>query len=386
MKTRIQNIQEISPIILLSVLLFVSCTQLPIVEENTETAVLENIDTVPAEEGAETINSEVVIEQVSPIQTEAPDSELAVLENNLEENLNETPLEITGVIEVEEEGVEETMPTAEELARREEEMRIHQRNVEALCEEIGGKLGSVSVEDCLIQELKFAGAYSVNARPLALRDFQPQTSEEKTRVLVMGGIHGDEYSSISIMFKWMSILEQDAGNDYLWRFLPSVNPDGLLDGQAVRQNASGVDLNRNFPSQDWETTALEYWRNNTGENPRRYPGEEAASEPEVRWIIEQIEKFEPDVIVSVHAPYHLLDFDGPSQAPDKIGDLYLHQLGVYPGSLGNYAGLDLGIPVVTLELPSAGIMPSVEQIETMWGDMLAWLNSRVQSEQQAAAL
>lgn len=154
-------------------------------------------------------------------------------------------------------------------------------------------------------------------------------------------------------------------------------------GEAVRQNASGVDLNRNFPSQDWDATAIEYWRNNTGENPRRYPGQEAASEPEVRWIIEQIEKFEPEVIVSVHAPYHLLDFDGPSQAPDKIGDLYLHQLGVYPGSLGNYAGLDLGIPVVTLELPSAGIMPSLEQIETMWVDILDWLNTRPQSEQQA---
>lgn len=133
----------------------------------------------------------------------------------------------------------------------------------------------------------------------------------------------------------------------------------------------------------WIATAIEYWRNNTGENPRRYPGQEAASEPEVRWIIEQIEKFEPEVIVSVHAPYHLLDFDGPSQAPDKIGDLYLHQLGVYPGSLGNYAGLDLGIPVVTLELPSAGIMPSLEQIETMWVDILDWLNTRPQSEQQA---
>jgi protein MpaA len=184
----------------------------------------------------------------------------------------------------------------------------------------------------------------------------------------------------------MSLLQEGGGNDFLWRFLPAVNPDGLLDGQAVRQNASGVDLNRNFPSQDWDTAAIEYWRNNTGENPRRYPGQEAASEPEVRWLIEQIEKFEPEVIVSVHAPYHLLDFDGPSQAPDKIGDLYLHQLGVYPGSLGNYAGLDLGIPVVTLELPSAGIMPSLDQIETMCVDILDWLNTRPQNEQQAAGL
>lgn len=245
----------------------------------------------------------------------------------------------------------------------------------------------MSVEDCLSQELQFGGAYSVNARPLALRDFNPRSTEiEKTSILVIGGIHGDEYSSISIMFKWMSLIQDSGGNNYKWRFLRSVNPDGLLDGQAVRQNASGVDLNRNFPSKDWASDALEYWRNNTGQNPRRHPGQAAASEPEVRWIIEQIETFNPDVIVSVHAPYHLLDFDGPSQAPDKIGDLYLHQLGVYPGSLGNYAGIDLGIPFVTLELPSAGIMPSVEQIETMWIEMVAWLNTRPQGERDTAAL
>ena len=31
----------------------------------------------------------------------------------------------------------------------------------------------------------------------------------------------------------------------------------------------------------------------------------------------------------------------------------------------------------------AGIMPSLEQIETMWVDILDWLNTRPQSEQQA---
>jgi hypothetical protein len=53
----------------------------------------------------------------------------------------------------------------------------------------------------------------------------------------------------------------------------------------------------------------------------------------------------------------------------------LHQLGVYPGSLGNYAGLDKQIPVVTLELPSAGILPNEEQIRVMWRDLVAWLDS-----------
>jgi protein MpaA len=409
MKIDIQNIQEISPIILLSVLLFVSCTQLPVEETNVETNANSNVEEIinadvveSAEMDAAIVSeAEVMLPRIETISDiDMPDFEgdlgNAVENESSIADAGETGREINagslepGLEKADQEVFspdmnDENLPATEELARITEEIRIHQRNVERLCEEIGNKLGSVSVEDCLIQELEYAGAYSVNARPLAMRDFHPSSiADSENRILIMGGIHGDEYSSISIMFKWMTLLQEKGGDDYRWRFLPAVNPDGLLDGQAVRQNASGVDLNRNFPSQDWDATALEYWRNNTGENPRRYPGNEAASEPEVRWIIEQIENFNPAVIVSVHAPYHLLDFDGPLQAPDKIGDLYLHQLGVYPGSLGNYAGLDLGIPVVTLELPSAGIMPSVEQIETMWNDMLLWLNTRSQHEQRAS--
>ena len=189
----------------------------------------------------------------------------------------------------------------------------------------------------------------------------------------MGGILGDEYSSISIMFRWMELLDASGNTDFQWRFAPTVNPDGLLDGQAVRQNANGVDLNRNFPSQDWLDLAEDYWQNITNRNPRWFPGNAPASEPEVQWVVNQIETWKPDVIVSVHAPYHLLDYDGPPEPPQQIGELHLHLLGVYPGSLGNYAGINLGIPVVTMELPSAGIMPSTDQIQSMWNDLLEWL-------------
>lgn len=253
----------------------------------------------------------------------------------------------------------------------------HQNGVDNLCEQIGNKLGSVSVDDCLLQGFVFGGGFSVNQRPLVIKEHRPPLQKDNNfKVLIMGGIHGDEYSSISIMFKWLGLFEA-AGleGEFHWRFAPLVNPDGLLDGgQAKRQNANGVDLNRNFPSMDWNDTAASYWQESTGSNPRRFPGKAAASEPEVQWIVNQIEEFQPDVIVSVHAPYHLLDFDGPANAPDRIGELYLHQLGVYPGSLGNFTGLNRRIPVVTLELPSAGIMPPADQINLMWRDLVVWLD------------
>lgn len=252
------------------------------------------------------------------------------------------------------------------------------RQVQLLCDQIGNKLSSVSVEDCQQQSFHFGGGFSINNRPLVIKELPPVSeTEDHFRVLLLGGIHGDEYSSISIIFKWLELFSHNAQEgDFHWRIAPLANPDGLLDGsKAQRQNANGVDLNRNFPSLDWQDKAAQYWLANTGSNPRRFPGEAPASEPEVQWIVDQIEEFSPDVIISVHAPYHLLDFDGPAEAPQRIGELYLHQLGVYPGSLGNWAGLDKQIPVVTLELPSAGILPNEEQIRVMWRDLVAWLDS-----------
>ncbi|MDP1931304.1 MAG: M14 family zinc carboxypeptidase [Gammaproteobacteria bacterium] len=245
--------------------------------------------------------------------------------------------------------------------------------IDSLCREIGGKLGSVTIEDCKAQDLQFSGSLSVNERALAFKDVLPPANQPVSRVMIIGGIHGDEYSSISIMFRWMEILQRTPSDFFHWRFLPAANPDGLLDGTAVRQNANGVDLNRNFPSGDWLLAAHDTWRKTTGSNPRRFPGHAPASEPETQWLVAQIEEFKPDVIVSVHAPYDLLDYDGPPEAPHKIGQLYLHQLGVYPGSLGNYGGINLGIPVVTLELPSAGIMPNRQNIQGMWDDLHTWL-------------
>ena len=79
----------------------------------------------------------------------------------------------------------------------------------------------------------------------------------------------------------------------------------------------------------------------------------------------------------MHAPYHLVDYDGPPKAPNSLGSLYLRKLGVFPGSLGNYAGIDLEMPIVTVELESAGIMPSNKEINKIWRDLIGWLQSQL---------
>ena len=268
---------------------------------------------------------------------------------------------------VEKDVPEDAPPTVAEKAPRE------------LREQIGAKVGSVSEQDCIAQDLTMTDGWSVQGRPIAFKSYSVSgdQTQQPGRVLLIGGIHGDEYSSVSICFRWMEFLDQDPTNAFEWIVVPAANPDGLLQKKSQRQNARGVDLNRNFPTGDWNRLALAQWRARSKENPRRYPGAYAASEPEVLWLLQQIREFQPDVVIAIHAPYDLLDYDGPPTAPQRVGTLGLYRLGVFPGSLGGYAGIDLGIPVVTIELPHAGIMPSKNEIHSMWLDLIAWVHDQV---------
>ncbi|MGS2718889.1 M14 family zinc carboxypeptidase [Eionea flava] len=247
-----------------------------------------------------------------------------------------------------------------------------------LCEDIGNKLGSVNSKDCIQQQLTSDGSKSTFGYPLAYKEYLPVEGKRPLgKVLLMGGIHGDEYSAISIMFRWMEKLNQHHSGLFHWLVIPNLNPDGLLQKKSQRQNANGVDLNRNFPSKNWDALALKYWKERTYKNPRRYPGPYALSELETQWFSNKIESFAPSVIIAVHAPHRLVDFDGAINAPKRLGNLQLRLLGTYPGSLGNYAGVDLNIPVVTVELASAGIMPSDQEITRMWVDIVRWLKREV---------
>ncbi len=257
--------------------------------------------------------------------------------------------------------------------------------IDQLCQKIGSTLGSVSTRQCLSLNMMDYKGRSTKQSALAIKEYSPVEGVKPLgRVLLMGGIHGDEYSSVSLMFRWMEILNKHHSGLFHWQVIPLLNPDGLFQKpKATRQNGNGVDLNRNFPTTDWKALAEKYWVKRTYRNPRRYPGPEAGSEPETRWFMKQIETFKPDAIIAVHAPHHLVDFDGPQIPPDKLGPLRLRRLGTYPGSLGNFGGGKLDIPVITVELASAGIMPPSKEISRMWVDMVRWLRKEVPKQRQA---
>ena len=163
--------------------------------------------------------------------------------------------------------------------------------VRATCEKIGNKLGSVSVAGCLKANLQTTGAWSVQGDPILIKEYPPLKSRSpKARILLVGGIHGDEYSSVSIVFRWMRTLDQYHSGLFHWHVVPLLNPDGLLQRKSVRLNANGIDLNRNFPTPDWYAQTRDYWERRTHKDPRRYPGEAALSEPESHWLYEEIRK------------------------------------------------------------------------------------------------
>lgn len=260
-----------------------------------------------------------------------------------------------------------------------------QSSIEQFCTQWSKKLRTIKYDGCMDLQLKTAEVRSPEQRLLTYKEFIPtekggEPIRPKGKILFISGIHGDEYSAISITYLWMLAMQKSKHKrNHHWLFLPLTNPDGLFRSDpATRQNANGVDLNRNFPSPDWDESALDFWDHYYRKNKRRYPGPSAASEIETKWMVQTIERFQPDAIISVHAPYGLLDYDGPEHAvPSKIGVLKHRELGTFPGSLGRYAGEHLDIPVLTLELRSAGTMPKESEIVQMWQDIEKWSSEKI---------
>jgi len=244
----------------------------------------------------------------------------------------------------------------------------------ALCDDFYARLPNVSRALCESAQLQASAARSVKGRIIYTRDLGPVAAP--LRVLVVGAMHGDELSSASLALHWLRLAQLEAAPVH-WRFIPALNPDGLFGRPARRMNANGVDLNRNFPTPNWARESVVYWEKKVRKDPRRWPGKRALSEPESRFLFDQMQSFRPDVVVSIHAPYGVLDFDGPVPAPTRLGRLHLEQLGVFPGSLGNYGGLQQGVPVVTVELANAQRTPTTAEMHQMWQDLHQWIGQTI---------
>ena len=164
-------------------------------------------------------------------------------------------------------------------------------------------------------------------------------------VLVIGVFHGDEPQGDYLIREYLGV-----NSDTKLLFIPCLNITGFKT--KTRVNKNGVDLNRNFPTKNWEL----------GEKNEFFGGTEPASEEETRFIISVIEKYKPKAILTLHAPYKVVNYDGGAgvnntgrklaeRISDIIGYPVEESIGYpTPGSFGTWAGVERNIPTITLEL------------------------------------
>lgn len=175
-------------------------------------------------------------------------------------------------------------------------------------------------------------------------------------ILIIGGFHGDEPDGEYLINRY---LETKSVTKNTLLFIPCLNPDGKA--QNKRTNSNGVDLNRNFPSANWEESLEDEF----------YGGEKPASEVETQFLIYVIEKYRPDIILTLHEPYRVVNHDGPEMPTKEIAQKISEITGYKieenigyptPGSFGTYCGVEKNIPTITLELPEK------ENKEILWND------------------
>lgn len=165
------------------------------------------------------------------------------------------------------------------------------------------------------------------------------------RVLLIGGIHGDEPEgglTVNAIAAYLRALQPRA----TVRIVRDANPDGTA--ARTRRSASGVDLNRNWPAKNFR--------------PGTTRGPAPLSEPETRALHTEFQRFAPDLVLVAHASRRgpFVNYDGPAAATaaafaraaaatDPRWRVVQDMGYPTPGSLGSYVGIDLGIPILTLE-------------------------------------
>lgn len=170
-------------------------------------------------------------------------------------------------------------------------------------------------------------------------------------LLLFAGIHGEEPETT---FALSRALRQLSGSSPHCAAVCAANPDGLIRG--TRGNARGVDLNRNFPTGDWQPNSVAH--RSTLEDPRDVelsPGSHAGSEPETRALIDLIDELRPERVVALHAPLGCINDSNRSPLglwlAEQTGMPQVDDVGyATPGSFGTW-GTERDLLVITYEFP-----------------------------------
>jgi protein MpaA len=166
--------------------------------------------------------------------------------------------------------------------------------------------------------------------------------------LLVGAIHGDEGETRHLLSHALRAVPVGGLRAAV---VLEANPDGCRNN--TRCNANGVDLNRNFPTADWEPGDTFYKIRQGEPRERRLSrGAKPGSEAETRALAGLVTYLKPRAVISYHAPLNIIDVAEPSALADWLGrqtNTPVGDLGVFPGSMGSWAK-EQGLHLVTYEL------------------------------------
>ena len=178
--------------------------------------------------------------------------------------------------------------------------------------------------------------------------FQLGARSRRTSILVVGCIHGNEPAGIAVA---RDLVTDPPPRHLALSVVPDLNPDGVAAG--TRQNADGVDLNRNFPF---------HWRPIGARGGLFYAGPRALSEPETRAARALILRRRPHVAIWFHQQENVVDLSGGDARIERryamLTGMPVARLPRYPGSAAGWENHALpGTTAFVVELPAGSLAP-----------------------------
>lgn len=187
--------------------------------------------------------------------------------------------------------------------------------------------------------------HSVDGRPLVA--WTVGSDHARRRVLVVGCIHGNECAGLAIT---SALRHRPVPRGVQLWIVPEMNPDATAADR--RQNAHGVDLNRNFPYL-WAPIS----------NPVYDSGPRPESEPETRAAMSLVRRVRPAVTIWYHQHMDLVAMAGGDRG---VARRYAQISGLRPTCLTFLSGVETGWSNHTfrgttsfvVELPAGQVAPT----------------------------
>jgi murein peptide amidase A len=241
-------------------------------------------------------------------------------------------------------GAKSTTPRSPQTAPSRRERRLSPCSV-AWGLRVAGALAAVFAGASIARARNVTIGRSVDGRPITAIVRGP--SSAKRRILVVGCIHGNECAGLPIVSAL--VRSRAAQGVQLW-LVPKMNPDGTAVD--TRQNAHGVDLNRNFPYR---------WRRVS--SPIYYSGPWPRSEPETRAAIKLIRRIKPAVTIWYHQAEDLVDMSGGDRGVARryarLAHLPATCLSFLPGTATAWSNHTFpGTTAFVVELPGGAVSAS----------------------------